>query len=1637
MSRSETEAHGIRIGIGIILLCSYLAYPVAADVLINEFMADNDETLLDGDGKYSDWIEIYNTGTSNVDLTGWYLSDDTNELDKWSFPSTNLAAGSYMVVFASGADSNNYIDSLGYLHTTFKLAKNDDGQHESVLLVATNGVTIQHGFIDYPEQSGDVSYGLPQDITVHTLIAEGEDAKALIPSGAVSGWTNVSYNDSGWLTGTTGAGYERDSGYESLIGLDIESMFNVNGSAYIRIEFEAGDPSVFDQLSLRMKYDDGFVAYLNGTKVASTNAPASPAWDSLATASHEADVDVYETFDISSFISSIQEGTNMLAIQALNTPLHSSDLIVLPELEAIETGGADTNSVMYFESPTPDAQNLTGIEGYVEDTTFSVDRGFYTNAFQVAITTETADAQIYYTLNGKEPSPGRGILYTNAITITNTTVLRAAAFKSGYAPTDIDTHTYIFVADVAVQSTNQPGPEWPPGPVNGQVFDYGMDPDVWGDSRYTNLVTEALLAIPTISLVTEPRYLFDPVTGIYVNAQQDGREWERPTSVELINPDGSEGFQVEGGLRIRGGMSRQPSNPKHSFRLFFRSEYGAAKLDYELFGDEGTERYDKIDLRTGQNFSWNLGFGFRGDNATWLYDIFNRDAHREMGQPYSRGRFYHLYINGHYWGLYQTDERPEANYGESYYGGSDEDYDTLKSDNDNGAIYATDGNLDGYSNLWAGVKYSGVGITNYFRLQGMNPDGSENTEFTRLLDVDNLIDYMLLVFYGGNRDMPLGPPNGDIQPRNLFALYNRENPDGVKFIVHDCEHSLEIDQGVYMDRVNLNLQPQFSNWTNFTPWWLHLQLISNTEYRVHFGDRVHKHFFNDGVLTPASVSNIWMSRAAEIETAIIAESARWGDYQTPSTPRTRDDDWLPAVNWLATNYFTASPETRTDIVVSQLRGKGWYPSLDAPIFSKHGGVVSNGFRVEMSASNDIYYTVDGSDPREMGSGVAVGDLYTNGVALTYNALVKARSKSGSDWSALTEALFVLDETSPLRVTEIMYHPAIPSGSETNYDRTDFEFIEVLNTGSNTIGLAGIVFTNGVRFDFTEGDVATLNPGAYAVVVSDFHAFTNRYTNWANIKIAGEYKGRFFLPGSLDNGGESIGLGVEETGETIQYFTYDDDWYPNTDGEGFSLTLLNPDADLSTWSSSGSWRPSAEVGGTPGAGPEDFWAPGDIVINETLTHQDQDEPGDWIELYNTSTNTVNLNGWYISDDEDNPTKVVLSGLGSITGGGYIVVTEYDHFGTNAVGTNGFALSEMGESVYLSSGTNGVLTGYRVSEVFGAADNSVTFGRYEKSDGSTDFTAMSTSTTNAENAYPLIGPIVISEVMYHPADSNAFEFIELYNIMSTNVPLYDPDYPSNTWLLSGAITFSFPTNTIIAATNYVLVIPTNESAFRLVYSDVPLDVMIYGPYDGKLDNNGENVELYKPGNPNGGTGDVPWILVDMMEYDDTAPWPEEADGGGSSLERRATDEYGNDATNWTVNFYSATPGMEPEDADFDGMPNGWETDMGLDPHNADGADGADGDPDTDELTNIEEFIALTDPNDHYNFFDVLECVRNDVGGGMRISWESATGRLYKVYEANAIEGVWSNTAQQAGNGMVQSYTNNVLIQNMLFRLSVELQ
>jgi hypothetical protein len=1178
------------------------------------------------------------------------------------------------------------------------------------------------------------------------------NAAYFVPASAAidATWMLPSFDDSSWHGASTAIGFEGSGDdFASLIGTELPGAAN---SVYVRTKFIVDDPSTWDTLMLRMIYDDGFVAYLNGGLVARSNAPTSLGWDSMATATRPNSVaTTLDGFDISSALGLLTAGENVLAIHALNAG--DDDMLIAPELWAMDSSGTPR----FISTPTPGGPNTSdGFIDIVSDTSFSIDRGFFSAPFTVEITSPTTDATIVYTTNGSTPSVNaqgaitNGIAYSGPINVSSTTTLRAAAFKPGYRSTNIDTQTYVFIADVMTQSPIGTAPAgWPSAPINGQTFNYGMDPDIVNSAIWGPQLDDALTAIPSISIVTDMANLMDPTRGIYVNAEQRGAAWERPASVELINPDGTEGFQADVGLRIRGGFSRGDFNPKHSFRLFFDSSVGPEKLNFPLFGSEGDDVFDKVDLRTAQNYAWSNDTFNDASRNTFLRDVFSRDVMREMGQPYTRTDYYHLYINGQYWGLYETEERPEKNFAESYLGGNDDDYDVLSN---RGLV---DGTEAAWNQTWALATTGFATDATYYAVQGKNPDGTDNPALPVYVDVDNLIDYMTVIFYTGNFDGPVAGSGRN----NFYAIRSRVDREGWQFVAHDSEHSM---MNINEDRTGpLNVG---STLATFNPQWIHERLMAHPEYRLRFADRVQEHLFGEhGVLTPENAAALMMSRAVEIDTAIIAESARWGD-QHEAVPYTKTH-WQTEVAWLMNTWF---PQ-RTAIVLNQLRADGLYPNVPAPTFNQDGGRIDPGFDLIMSAptsqtfadtvlvgpsasaralvpttnaiestwfqknfvdtawpsgaspvgydrtganfpleadrvafnvlsqmdpngaspneynsiyvryefnlaanfnaaaferlllrikyddafvaylngqeigrggplpttvgwnaaataartqslvlqdeefnissflsalapgknvlafqllnvnftssdlylrpqlvlgdlqsstSNPIYYTLDGSDPRLPGGAInPAAVLYSGAVTLDATTTVNARAMLSGAWSAVNSSLFSVE--SPIRVSEIMYHPAQASGGETYGDRDAYEFLELLNISETaSVDLEGYGFGDGISFIFP---AITLGPGERVVVVNTAEAFAERYGS--GIQIAGEFSG------NLSNAGEPLVL-VGPQGEIVHEFSYDDEWYAETDGGGRSLVAVDPDAPAAAWSTAAAWKASLLLNGSP-------------------------------------------------------------------------------------------------------------------------------------------------------------------------------------------------------------------------------------------------------------------------------------------------------------------------------------------------------------------------------------------------------------------------------------------------------------------------
>jgi hypothetical protein len=990
-----------------------------------------------------------------------------------------------------------------------------------------------------------------------------------------------------------------------------------------------------------------------------------------------------------------------------------------PEQRNNASYGYDASDELhYFGNSTPGGPNgASTILGLAPPPHANVERGYFDAPFTLLLNCPLFGATIRYTIDGSEPTSTNGIEYTLPLTISNATVLRAAAFKANYLSSPTITHTYFFLEQVLSQSNSPPG--YPVGPtvIGGYPSDYEMDKEIMTNAAYAPSIRAALRALPSVSIAIKIDDMFGPTNGIYTHVaesatQYRGVAWERPCSMEFVPTNGVGSFQVNCGIRMQGNASRNPQKtPKHPMRLIFKGDYGPGRLEQPVFPDSPVRSFNTLIMRADFNNSWLHWDPNQRIRGTRIRDAWVKDSWRAMGQPGSHSYFFHLYINGLYWGVYEFGERIDATFAANNYGGNPEDYDAIASK----PTQAIDGDITAYNAMIAAARTPDMRVlTNYIRA-------------ISLLDVTNHIDYLLLNFYGANQDWGLDS--------NWNAIRRRAPGETIKYISWDGEQLLV---GNSDNRVS----------NTDVPSGLHVNLINSPEYRLTFADRAHKHLFNNGALSTNAVVPRWLNRAAQLQLAIVAESARWGDYRRdvhqyqnpPYFLYTPNDYWQPEVNRLVNSYF---PQ-RGDLFLGQLRTAGLYPNVSAPSFNQHGGLVARGFNLTMTATNQIYFTVDGSDPRVFGTSALAptAQLFTGPLTLNQSVWVKARALAGTNWSALNEATFTVDALgAPLRITEIMYNP--PGGDA-------YEFIELKNTAVVPLAV-GQWTIDGLGYSFPPNTL--LAPGQTLVLGSDVSP-----GNWSARYPGVVPFGRF--SGKLDNGGEKLAI-RNAAGDILWSVDYDDEdgWPAAADGFGASLEIIDLFGDPDD---PANWRASLP-NGTPGV----VTPPpptGQVVLNEVMAENlTAVENGgfhpDWVELQNTGAQAVNLGGWSLTDDS-NPRKYVLPANTMLASGEFLVIW----CDTNALvpGLRApFALGRNGESVILyDANTN------RVDAIgFGVQLPDMTIGRFN---GHWTLTEPTPGSANAEVTLAAPTNLTINEWLAD-APPGGDDWIELHNRASSAVAL----------------------------------------------------------------------------------------------------------------------------------------------------------------------------------------------------------------------------------------------------------------------------
>lgn len=1126
-------------------------------------------------------------------------------------------------------------------------------------------------------------------------------------------------------------------------------------------------------------------------------------------------------------------------------------------------------------------------------------------------------AYIGYTTNRSVPEvslftpPKR---YEGPITIESTTQIRARVFEAGKLPSEVETATYIKVTD--------------------ELKDWSSNlPVIVLDNDGERLPTKTRY-IPTSWMILEP--------------QATAEGGEKRTSIAQ-----AAAMHTRAGMRTRG--SSTAGNAKRSLAL------------EAWFDDANWADKDINPLGLPADSDWVLSGRMQFDRALmrnpFMYEMF-----RQMGRWAPRTRFVEVYMNidgddldeGDYFGVYTfmekikiSDDRVQIEEADT---GDDGGY-IVKVDRTSGAGGDKSFSAGGDTFVWVEPQGSAVtnqqnsGLRGYMNdaIDAMTGDDPENPEtgYRAFIDTGSWIDEYLARTL--TRD-----PDG---LRLSTYLYQPINGKLFYSPIWDFDRTMGCDSDTRArdPKAWVSYFATQGMWKNLLGTGVNRKggEAKMPEFWQEWIDRYHE--LRRTVWSEENMHSIIDSMAAEIREGQVRNFERWSSTRPPGDRsgvefNGGDDTWEGEVVHLK-GWLSARVDWMDDQFVTQ-------PSIENPgnIASGASVVVRDGGT--LFSPQEAWYTINGSDPRLPGGEVSPTAIMAGkNITPAESVNIIMRAKRDDQWSGPIKTAIVVDgelaTSENLLVTEIMYHPRDGQISEeaVGFFHEDlFEFIELTNVSDTPVSLEGVAFTDGITFNFQESNQQMLAPGERLVIVSDDQAFAARYG--ADTPIAGEFVGQ------LSNAGEKLTLQRGE--ELLHEFAYNDraPWPETPDQFGFSLALSSAKAgtdlsDPSQWTVDTSTR-----GGSPGSVGA---TPPAVVVNEILANSGA-EASDAIELYNASASEVDISGWWLSDSTNQPQKFSIPAGTVLPAGGYVVFRQdndndpdnnsdlpAEFFG------NAFGLSSTGDGAYVFSATAaGELTGYQDGFGFGDTDVGATVGRFENTDQAIHDVIQSQPSLGSANAGPAIGPVVITEIMYEPSTGSG-EYVELQNVSGAEVPLFEA---ADTWRLSG-IDFDFPAETTLGAGETILVVGSDPTVFRAGYG-VAESVRIFGPFAGRLDNNGESLRLQRPyvRIDENGDPDTRYYTAEEVDYDDESPWPADAAKGNVSIERLELNIYADQSTNWQ-SVSGGTPGVYAAPEPGEDL-TAWLASTFTAAEQADAAvSGLSADPDEDGFNNLAEYAFGTDP------------------------------------------------------------------------------
>uniref|UniRef100_UPI001CF1F45D lamin tail domain-containing protein n=1 Tax=Hymenobacter terricola TaxID=2819236 RepID=UPI001CF1F45D len=1007
--------------------------------------------------------------------------------------------------------------------------------------------------------------------------------------------------------------------------------------------------------------------------------------------------------------------------------------------------------------------------------TFSVARGFYDTPFQLALSTSIAGGSIRFTTDGTAPTTTTGTVYAGPIAVSTTSVVRAIGY-SGATATPVATSTYLFLNDVLHQPkfiAGWPNHDYALGSGTATAtHDYEMDPNVVNDPAYSSVARPGLLAIPTMSLVLDKADFWDLYEG----------SSSHPTSVELFYPDGTKeqfncDLEAHSSNRLKRSLALGFSSSTTS-NIFRKAPFNGASV-------ANTFKDTKIVLRAGNNRSW--ARNWNPDRTCYTRDEWYRQSQQAVSGVGGRGTFVHLYVNGLYWGLYNPVERTDGGMLSNYYGGAFGDWMALDQD---------------------GIRSGDPTRFNFLTTTLIAQDMTVPANYAQLksyLDVGRFCDYLIVTWMTGMSDWP----------SNNFHGGNRNVPPGPYWYnAWDCEWSwdttLGSNQGAWV-------HPEFRNdqTGNATIAKIWHSARRNSEFMQLFADRVYRACYNGGGLTDAASRARWAQLNGYIQTAIVDESARWGDALQDGITRTRDGYWTPEVN-----RVDGLMNGNVARFIAALVAQGYYPTVTAPGFSQEGGTVAAGFQLTISnpnAAGTIYYTTDGSDPEAAAGAVgATATAYTGPVAITGSQAVKARVLSGGAWSPLHEAPFTISGLiAGLYINEFV-------ASNTKYADEFGEFddwIEIYNSTSQPINIAGLYLTD-LLTNLTQSQIPATNAALTTIPAHGYLLI------WADGQPA---QGPLHITPKLSKGGEAIGLSqmIGTTPTVLDSYTFGaqaDDVSTGRfpDGSSTFRTFVAP---------------------TPGASNVVAFKSGLFInefmaVNQTSITDEAGEHDGWIEIYNNNSQPINVGGLYLTNALGTPGffRIPTTGAAQTTvpAKGFLTLWA-DNQPAQGVLHLGFTLNAGGGQIGLAD-----IVGPDVAVIdslrYSAQVANVSRGRYP--DASKQFKAFATPTPGATNTVPAISGLFINEFMAsnstYPDEGGEFDdWVEIYNSGTQPVDiggLYVTDD------LTNKSKYQIPTTNAALTT-----IPAH--GFLLLWAD---DQAFQGPLHVgfKLGAGGEQIGLFQP-------------------------------------------------------------------------------------------------------------------------------------------------------------------------------------------------